>query len=521
MRVLPCGLRALIVEVETPDQRRDLTRRLEHAPPRGVEEVVPAARTVLLVLRPDADAADITREIQDLPEAPSDDADDARSVTVEVTYDGPDLDEVAEHLGISSEEVVRRHTGQTWTCEFGGFLPGFGYLGGVDGGLDVPRRDSPRERIPAGSVALAAGWSAVYPSSSPGGWQLIGRTAQRMFDVERDPPGLITAGTVVRFVEAAEQHETVADTAINTSTTRVEPGGADHADAASSGLAVEHVQSLALIQDHGRPGYRHLGVPPSGPADRASLTRGNRLLGNPDAAAGIETLLGGLVVRAQRPLLVAVTGGAANVTVDGVPASFGAPVSLRSGQRLEIGAATTGLRCYLCVRGGITESADAPSVLGSMSSDPTSNLGPLPLREGDVLAVGTPTGEPHVGLSIPAVSTPADGLEIRATWGPRADWLTAAGRDDFRSSDWTVSSRTDRVGIRLDGTPPPLERSDQLPSEGLVRGCVQVPPDGGPIMFLADHPTTGGYPVVAVVDDADTDLLAQAAPGTRVHLRVR
>lgn len=201
-RVLPCGAHALLVEVDTREQRGDLVRRLEHTPLVGVSEVVPAARTVLLVLDAGADVSQLSNDVQALPAAPAAADVAADLVTISVTYDGPDLHDVAEHLGVSTEEVVRRHTAQAWTCEFVGFLPGFGYLVGDDGGLDVARRDSPRDRIPAGSVALAAGWSAVYPSSSPGGWQLIGRTEQRMFDVDADPPGLVTAETRLRFVEA-------------------------------------------------------------------------------------------------------------------------------------------------------------------------------------------------------------------------------------------------------------------------------------------------------------------------------
>jgi KipI family sensor histidine kinase inhibitor len=517
MRVLPCGPHALLVEVATGEERADLVRRLAHRPLAGVTETLPAARTVLLLLDRDTDPAAVVRALESLPEAPpsAETADDV--VTIEVTYDGPDLADVARHLDISREEVVRRHTAQTWTCEFVGFLPGFGYLAGSEGGLDVPRRDSPRARIPAGSVALAAGLSAVYPSSSPGGWQLIGRTAERMFEVDREPPGLLRAGTRVQFVET---------TARGFDTAR--PGGLAYstsvsglAYSTSGDLTVERVSTLALVEDLGRPGHRHLGVPPSGAADRISLARGNRLLGNAAGAAGIEVLMGGLGVRATAPVLVAVTGAAAPVRVDGAPAPFGAPIGLGAGQLLEVGTATTGLRCYVAVRGGIHESNHVPRVLGSLSSDPTSALGPEPLQAGVALAVGSTADEPHVGLSIPPVSDPRTGFLLHATWGPRADWLTDAARASLRSSSWSVSTQTDRVGVRLDGPPVPLSRSDQLPSEGLVRGCVQVPPDGTPIVFLADHPTTGGYPVVAVVDDADTDLLAQAPPGTPVRLQVR
>lgn len=293
------------------------------------------------------------------------------------------------------------------------------------------------------------------------------------------------------------------------------------AAASTSVLVVEGVRSQALVEDLGRPGYRHLGVPPSGAADRASLIGGNRLLGNQPGDAGIEVLIGGFAVRALAETTVAVTGAAAPVSVDAEPTPFGSPITLQAGQLLEIGSAADGLRCYLAVRGGVAESDSVPRVLGSLSSDPTSSLGPAPLRRGVVLARGCVIGdlprEPHR----PPVVMPPANLVLRATWGPRADWLTERARDALHLSSWTVSAQTDRVGARLDGTPLTLSRTDQLPSEGIVRGCVQVPPDGGPIVFLADHPTTGGYPVVAVVDLESTDLLAQAPPGTPVRLTIR
>ncbi|WP_018156868.1 5-oxoprolinase subunit B family protein [Demetria terragena] len=203
MRVLPCGAGALLVEVDTTNQRLDLVRRLANTPVAGVAETVPAARTVLLVLEPSTDQGRVTDALRRLPPAPDTHEVGHDLVRIPVAYDGPDLQEVADHLQIAPDEVVRRHTAQIWTCEFVGFLPGFGYLTGEDHNLDVPRRESPRTRIPVGSVALAAGLSAVYPTSSPGGWQLIGSTDLAMFDVDRDPPGLLVAGTRVQFVEAA------------------------------------------------------------------------------------------------------------------------------------------------------------------------------------------------------------------------------------------------------------------------------------------------------------------------------
>lgn len=285
-------------------------------------------------------------------------------------------------------------------------------------------------------------------------------------------------------------------------------------------LLVEQVDRLALVEDLGRPGHRALGVPPSGAADRTTLRALNRLLGNDPGAAAVETLLGGLRLQVEAPVTVAVGGAPCVVTVDDQQVGLGLPVALAAGQTLTLGAASAGLRTYLAVRGGVAESVDVPTVLGSLSSDPTSGLGPAPLRPGVRLEVGRPAGAVAVDQQVAPFALPTTGLTLGATWGPRADWLTGASRDRLDGA-WTVSADTDRVGVRLDGPALDRSRDDQLPSEGVVRGCVQVPPDGRPIVFLADHPTTGGYPVVAVLDPAETDLLAQLTPGTDVRLRLR
>lgn len=282
-------------------------------------------------------------------------------------------------------------------------------------------------------------------------------------------------------------------------------------------LRIEEVGGQALIEDSGRPGHLALGVPPSGAVDRASFAQANRLVGNDEAAAALELLLGGVTLRALRPLVVAVTGAAAAVQRDGRPAAFGSPIALGRGQLLRVGPAVGALRSYLSVRGGIVESDSTPAALGSLSTDPTSHLGPAPCRAGDELVVGKEApDEPAVGLSVPAV-TAAD--EAHGVWGPRQDWLIEGSADLLTRTTWRISSDADRVGVRLDG-PPLTIAPGQLPSEGVVRGAVQVPPSGQPVVFGADHPTTGGYPVVGVLDPADADRLAQLPPGAPVRIRL-
>jgi biotin-dependent carboxylase-like uncharacterized protein len=280
-------------------------------------------------------------------------------------------------------------------------------------------------------------------------------------------------------------------------------------------LEIRETGPQALVQDLGRPGYAALGVGRSGAADRAALRLGNRLLANDsEGAAAIEVLWGGLVFAARADLTVALTGAPAPTTVDGRPVGHHALVRVRAGQEVRLGPPTTGLRTYVCVRGGITV---AP-VLGSRSTDTLSGIGPAPLEKGAELPVGPePAGWPR--LAVAPVPTPSDGLvTLRAVRGPRAEHAVDPAM--LTRVTWEASGETDRVGMRLTGgTLEMAEGAGSLPSEGLARGAVQLPPGGEPVVFLADHPVTGGYPVIAVLLDAEVDRAAQIRPGQRVRMR--
>lgn len=267
----------------------------------------------------------------------------------------------------------------------------------------------------------------------------------------------------------------------------------------------------ALVEDLGRPGNAHLGVPPSGALDQHSLKLANRLVGNPEGAAGLELLLGGLVLKADASCTVAVTGPATEVRVGGRLADSHQPIHLRQDEVLEIGTPLTGLRNYLALSGGI----EVDEELGSRSTDLLSGIGPEPLRDNDVLHLGTPNLPEGADVVPPhhALQT----LVIPILLGPRDDWFDDA-ETQLRQGSWTVSDRSNRVGARLSGTR--LNRRDgEIPSEGMITGAVQVPPDGQPVIFLNDHPTTGGYPVIGVVDNDHLRFLGQARPGTEVRFR--
>ncbi|OLT26859.1 allophanate hydrolase [Actinomadura sp. CNU-125] len=199
MRVLRAGDAALLVEAGDLASAHRLNAALRDAPPAGVVDVVPGEQTVLVITEPGTDMERLAGALPGL-RLPDDAAAGAEPVEIPVVYDGADLGEVADLTGLSRDEVVRRHSDAWYTVAYLGFSPGFGYLTGLDPALHVPRRESPRTAVPAGSVAVAGRYAAVYPSRSPGGWRLLGRTAAVLWDVERDPPSLLRPGTRVRFV---------------------------------------------------------------------------------------------------------------------------------------------------------------------------------------------------------------------------------------------------------------------------------------------------------------------------------
>jgi biotin-dependent carboxylase-like uncharacterized protein len=273
-------------------------------------------------------------------------------------------------------------------------------------------------------------------------------------------------------------------------------------------LTVLEPGPLATIQDRGRAGQAALGVPTSGACDRAAYELANRLVGNHQGAAAIEVTFGGLVVHADADLVVAITGAPCS----GVP--LNAPTTLRAGELLRFGPPRTGLRTYLAVRGGI----DVPPVLGSRSTDLLSGLGPTPIAANQTLPVGC-SFAPMPGVDLAPVADPAGGeVAVRVTPGPRRDWFTDAGWSSLVTQTYEVSSNSNRVGVRLDGEPLERARTGELASEGMARGAIQIPPSGTPVIFLADHPVTGGYPVIAYVTEPDLDACAQVRPGQSVRL---
>jgi biotin-dependent carboxylase-like uncharacterized protein len=275
-------------------------------------------------------------------------------------------------------------------------------------------------------------------------------------------------------------------------------------------LTVLATGPLTTVQDTGRPGQAALGIGPSGACDRASYRLANRLVGNSTDAAVLEVTFGGLHVRADHDVVVVTTGARCEDAW-----MHNAPATLRSGQELRLGPPAGGLRTYLAVRGGVA----VEPVLGSRSTDVLSGLGPPPVSAGDVLAVGEPDQPPSTVDLAPLADPGAGDVTVRVTPGPRRDWFTDEAWATLVGQPYTATSDSNRVGVRLEGASLERARSDELPSEGMVRGALQVPPSGKPVLFLADHPATGGYPVIGYVVDDEVDRCAQLRPGQVLHLR--
>jgi biotin-dependent carboxylase-like uncharacterized protein len=269
---------------------------------------------------------------------------------------------------------------------------------------------------------------------------------------------------------------------------------------------------LSMVQDLGRPGWAHLGVPGSGAADRPSLRLANRLVGNAEGLPALETTVSGPTLRFDGDCLVAVTGADAPVRIGDRDCPLNERIHVHAGETLAVGAARAGLRTYVAFAGGVC----APRVLGSSAHDTLTKLGPPPLKKGDHLRIGEPPPLPTSEEIAPA-APPMGELGLPLLLGPRDDLFPASTLALLRSGPFEVGPDSNRIGLRLSG--PPLNRTgdEELLSEALLPGALQVPPSGNPILMLVDHPTTGGYPVIGIIRSEHLKTAAQLRPGQHIY----
>ena len=521
MRFLAAGESALVVEVgntiepELNERVLALDRALLASPFDGYLEAVPSYRSLLVFFDPERASAE---SAEDHVRRLGADAERAgrkppRLREVPAVYDGEDLPDVARRIGATVDEVVRLHSEREYLVYMVGFTPGFAYMGKTSERLGLPRRSSPRTRVPAGSVGIAMGQTGIYPSATPGGWNLLGRAEHRdLFDLSRDPPSYFLPGDRVRFVPVDSLPERPEITA-------------PRAGSIVSSLEVSDGGLLTTVQDLGRCGYQRYGVPVAGAADGPALRAANRLVGNESGAAGLECTVSGPALVALRSIVAAVTGADLGAVVERndlgrfeVPpwSSF----LLRPGNVLRFEGRRSGARGYVAFAGGI----DVPEVLGSRSTYLTAGFGGLEgraLRSGDRLGL-----RPSARPATPGLKWPRENPErnesdttIRLVLGPQDDYFTEEGLATLASSGYTVASASDRMGLRFEG--PALEhRPGDFVSDGIMQGGIQVPPNGLPILMLADRATMGGYPKIATAALADLSRLAQLLSGDRVRFRI-
>ena len=501
---------------------------------RGVRDVVPTFRSVAVFFDPLA--TDLTTIVEALEER-SDQRqprEAGRVVEVPVVYGGdagPDLASIANDAGLTPEAVVARHASRAYRVFMLGFLPGFPYMAPVDEAIAAPRRPAPRARVAAGSVGIAGRQTGIYPRESPGGWQIIGRTPLELFDVGKTPPALLAPGDTVRFVplesDRAEGVWLKPDTTYDgpkpdTSEVRLKADttyeSSTH-DPSARFITVLRPGLFTTIQDAGRWGYQHLGVPVSGPMDTASHRLANALLGNLPDAATLEATIIGPELRFEQDATIAITGADLQPMLEGTPLVMGSVVRCAAGSVLRFGNRRAGARAYVAVDGGI----GVPPVLGSRATHVMSGLGGVagralragdrvPLRDRQPSAGGTARDRRiHEGGSV----------RLRVMAGPQSEYADPLALQGLQETRFIVSPQSDRMGYRLTGSALPTRKdSGEMISDATVMGAVQVPPSGQPILLMADRQTTGGYPQIAVVITADLPLAAQLVPGDSIQFEL-
>ena len=430
-----------------------------------------------------------------------------RVVELPVRYggeDGPDLVAVAAHAGLSEDEVIARHSAAGYRVEAIGFTPGFPYLSGLPPELAMPRRSTPRAKVPAGTVGIGGRQAGVYPLESPGGWQLIGRTDAMLFDAAKAEPAMLRVGDRVKFrvASAASKAKDAGRVCHPLDDKPLEGGGA--------GLRVVSAGMFTTVQDLGRPGQRAAGVPSGGATDAIAARIANLLVGNAESEAGLELTMIGPEIEFLSDGLIAL-GGA-----EFAGCAAWQPVRVTAGQRIKFGAALSGCRGFLAIAGGL----DVPPELGSRSTYARAGIGGWAgraLQAGDELPVNAKSRAVGTRWWLDRRILPEYGPApmLRVLAGAQAEEFDGAWCDQ----EWKVTPQSDRMGMRLAGVALKRTGGRELLSSAVAPGTVQVPPDGQPIVLLADAQTIGGYPQLANVINVDLPLLAQVRPGGVVRFK--
>ena len=486
------------------------------------------------------------KALQKSEEEKTESTDSARTITIPVCYEdkefAPDLEKVALHAKLSKEEVIKLHSSSDYLIYMMGFLPGFPYLGGMNPRLETPRLETPRTKIPAGSVAIGGAQTGLYPVESPGGWNIIGRTPLRLFDVKRKPFFLYEAGDKIRFLPITREEFENFDESLwlaqvagkSEASIETSDDAADSKEVYECGGGIKILEPglLTSIQDSGITGFQKYGIGQSGAMDQISFALANQICGNEKNAACLETTLAGPSIRFVTACDFAITGAVfENATLDGVGIQMNKKISAKAGSVLNCGFATKGLRSYIAFTGGLL----VPKVFGSSSTNLKSKIGGYMGRKllpGDELAIGVNQSKAksagNNGFSKgfiqssflnPYFSKNKDVLVLDCIKSSQFNNFQKKIVKKFTDSIYTVSAESDRMGIRFTGLGLECGKTDII-SDAIPFGAVQITSAGLPVVMAADRQTTGGYAKIACVTKASMCLLAQAIPGTKVKFNL-
>lgn len=525
-QVIPLGTTAFMLSLGNAISPK-LTRRIAHLVEsikkrniNGIVDLVPSYTSIVISIDPEAtdieDVSSFTRSLwSPLDDGSSQQELEGRRVEIPIVYGGeagPDLPQVSQATGLSPDEVIRRHSEAEYMVAAIGFTPGYAFLLGLPPELAVPRRNTPRVRVPAGSLGIGGAQTGIYSLPTPGGWSLIGRTPWVLFDPRGDSDTELQTGDRVRFkpVESADF-------------SRLAALGNQSSNAPDFRRDLEIVEPgvQATIQDLGRLGEGHLGIAPNGGLDRSALIAGNRLLDNPDGSAAIEWTLLPPKISFHIHTRLVVTGADPDWRLNDTSITIGEITDIKPGDNLQaqVRGNLTGARGYICIAGGI----DVPMVHGSRSLDAVAGFGGgfgRPLQRGDSIPVGTPQQRVGSSGSVRFGSAQSPSIDpFRILRGPQADRFDADAWSAFLSESFTVDTQSNRMGARLVGPVIAPRESANIISEPIVTGAIQITGGGQPIVMLPGRATIGGYPKIATVIEADHDRLGQLAPGTAVRFK--
>lgn len=476
------------------------------------------------------------KALQKSEEEKTESTDSARTITIPVCYEdqefAPDLEKVALHAKLSKEEVIKLHSSSDYLIYMMGFLPGFPYLGGMNPQLETPRLETPRTKIPAGSIAIGGAQTGLYPVESPGGWNIIGRTPLRLFDVKRKPFFLYEAGDKIRFLPITrEEFENfdeslwlaqVADKSEASIETSDDAADSKEVYECGGGIKILEPGLLTSIQDSGITGFQKYGIGQSGAMDQTSFALANQICGNEKNAACLETTLAGPSIRFVTACDFAITGAVfENATLDGMRIEMNKKISAKAGSLLSCGFASKGLRSYIAFSGGLL----VPKVFRSSSTNLKSKIGGYmgrKLQADDQLAIGINKKNPLLvpdNKSTEGFTENKDVLLLDCIKSSQFDFFQEKIVKKFTDSIYTVSAESDRMGIRFTGPGLECGKTDII-SDAIPFGAVQITSAGLPVVMAADRQTTGGYAKIACVKKSAMYRLVQALPGTKVRFNL-